>query len=157
VDYNRGGFDVITENNFFNSGTLVDLADAPFVDRNYWSNYTAKYPNATEVDAFGIWDTPYVDEVSWATNRSIDYHPLVNPITDFEFPNFAIPAMPSLTPYPTINTGAEPLHIEPFLATLVVALIVAAGLVGLSALVYRNRHKSPDSLFVLLLLAIGIF
>jgi hypothetical protein len=111
VDYNRGGFDVITENNFFNSGTLVDLADAPFVDRNYWSNYTAKYPNATEVDAFGIWDTPYVDEVSWATNRSIDYHPLVNPITDFEFPNFAIPAMPSLTPYPTINTGAEPLHI----------------------------------------------
>jgi hypothetical protein len=78
IDYNRGGRDVITENNFFNSGTLVDLADAPFVDRNYWSNYTTKYPNAAEVEGLGIWDTPYVDDgFAWATNRSIDYHPLV--------------------------------------------------------------------------------
>lgn len=54
VDYNRGGFDVITENNFFESGTLVDLADAPFVDGNYLSNYAVKYPNATELEGLGI-------------------------------------------------------------------------------------------------------
>ncbi len=143
VDYNRGGLDVITENNFFNSGTLVDLADAPFVDKNYWSNYTAAYPNATEVDSSGIWDTPYVDEVSWATNRSIDYHPLINPVTDFEIPAFGIPpssATPTPTQPPTTNTGEAP-QIEHFLTTILVALVVAAGVLGISLAVYRNRHK----------------
>ena len=124
VDYNLGGHDVITENNFFDSGTLVDLADAPNADRNYWSNYTIKYPNASEVAGLGIWNTPYVDDrYSWATGRSIDFHPLVNPITYFEIPNFGIPTMPTLTPYPTINTGA-----------FVIALAVAAGV-----LVYHKR------------------
>src|SRR5665648_16595 len=126
VDYNKGGNDVITENNFFDSGTLVDLADAPFVDRNYWSNYTSKYPNATEVAGLGIWDTPYVDEIAWATNRSIDYHPLVNPMNDLEIPNFNIP-LPSATPtsiqHPTINTGAEPPQTEPSPTTLVICLL----------------------------------
>ena len=142
VDYNYGGHDVITENNFFNSGTLVDLADAPFVDRNYWSNYTIKYPNATQVEGLGIWNTPYVDDrYSWATGRSIDYHPLVNPITDFEIPNFGILAMPTLTPYPTINTGPEPPQTESFpttivtAVTLVVVLAVVAGL-----LVYHKKQ-----------------
>jgi len=27
---------------------------------NYWSDYEEKYPNATELDDSGIWDTPYV-------------------------------------------------------------------------------------------------
>lgn len=27
---------------------------------NYWSDYTQKYPNATETDQSGIWNTPYV-------------------------------------------------------------------------------------------------
>ena len=142
VDYNLGGHDFITENNFFDSGTLVDLADAPFVDRNYWSNYTIKYPNATEVEGFGIWNTPYVDDrYSWATDRSIDYHPLVNPITDFEIPNFGILAMPTLTPYPTINTGPEPPKTESLLPILVVASIVAAAALGVALIVYWNKRK----------------
>ena len=30
---------------------------------NYWSDYTARYPSAQELDASGIWDTPYnIDE-----------------------------------------------------------------------------------------------
>ena len=146
VDYNHGGHDVITENNFLDSGTLVDLADAPFVDRNYWSNYTAKYPNATEVEGLGIWDTPYVDDrYAWATDKSIDYHPLVNPITDFEIPNFSLfpSATPSTTIHPTINTGAEPPTIDSFLtlpvviaSIVLVAMIVVAGL-----LVYHKKHK----------------
>ncbi|HLN89544.1 MAG TPA: hypothetical protein VK253_05715 [Candidatus Binatia bacterium] len=143
VDYNYGGHDVITENNFFNSDTLVDLADAPFEDRNYWSNYTIKYPNATKVEGLGIWNTPYVDDrYSWATGRSIDYHPLVNPITDFEIPNFGIPAMPTLTPYPTINTGPEPLQTEPFLTTLVIVIGVSVAVAGVGLLVYLNKRKS---------------
>ena len=143
VDYNMGGNDVITENNFIDSSILVDIAKPPIVDKNYWSNYTAKYPNATEIEGLGIWDTPYVDDrYAWATGKSIDYHPLVNPITDFEIPNFGILAMPTLTPYPTINTGPEPPKTEPSLltvvaaVTLVVVLAVAAGL-----LVYHKKHK----------------
>ncbi|MCW4052277.1 MAG: right-handed parallel beta-helix repeat-containing protein, partial [Candidatus Bathyarchaeota archaeon] len=27
---------------------------------NYWSDYADKYPNATEIDELGLWDTPYV-------------------------------------------------------------------------------------------------
>ncbi len=142
VDYNRGGHDVITENNFFDSGTLVDLADAPFVDRNYWSNYTIKYPNATEVEGLGIWNTPYVDDrYSWATGKSIDYHPLVDPITDFEIPNFGIPATPTLTPYPTINTGPEQPKTDSLLPILVIASIVAVAALVAGLIVYRNKRK----------------
>jgi hypothetical protein len=142
VDYNYGGHDVITENNFFNSGTLVDLADAPIVDKNYWSNYTVKYPNATEVEGLGIWNTPYIDDrYLWATGRSIDYHPLVNPITDFEFPDFGILAMPTLTPYPTIITTPEPSKTESLLPSLVTAAIVAVAALGAGLIIYRNKRK----------------
>jgi len=148
VDYNHGGHDIITENNFFDGGTLVDLADAPFVDRNYWSNYTVKYPNATEVEGLGIWDTPYVDEIAWATNRSIDYHPLVNPITDLEIPNFSLPPFPSTRPsvsvLPTINTGTEPPQIEPFPTTLLLGSVVIVAVVAVvvaGLLVYQKNTR----------------
>jgi hypothetical protein len=147
VDYNMGGNDVITENNFIDSSILVDIAKPPIVDKNYWSNYTAKYPNATEIEGLGIWDTPYVDDrYAWATGKSIDYHPLVNPITDFEIPNFNIPlpsAPPTSSPHPTINTGAEHPETEPFPTLLVVAVTVAVfAVVAVSLLVY-SRHQSP--------------
>jgi hypothetical protein len=145
VDYNYGGHDAITENNFFDSNILVDLADAPYVDMNYWSNYTTKYPNATQVEGLEIWNTPYLDYTySWATGRSIDYHPLVNPIIDFEIPAFGIfpsSATPTPTQPPTTGTGDEPPHIEPFLTTIVIALIVTASVLGISLVVYRNRRQ----------------
>ena len=104
VDYNNGGNDVITENNFIDSWIFVDLAKPPIVDKNYWSNYTAEYPNAKELDNSGIWDTPNVYDKfiggSHGNYSAIDYHPLVNPITDFEIPNFSIP-LPSATPTST--------------------------------------------------------
>ena len=142
VDYNMGGNDVITENNFIDSSILVDIAKPPIVDKNYWSNYTTKYPNATEIEGLGIWDTPYVDDrYAWATNTSIDYHPLVNPITDFEIPNFGILTMPTLTPYPTINTGPEPPQTEPFLTTLAVVIVVSVAVAGVGLLVYFKKRK----------------
>ena len=146
VDYNLGGHDVITENNFFDSGTLVDLADAPFVDRNYWSNYTIKYPNATQVEGLGIWNTPYVDDrYSWATGRSIDYHPLVSPTTDFEIPNFSLfpSATPTSTLHPTINTGAELPKTEP-ISTVIIAVVsvVAVALVVAGLLIYHKKQKT---------------
>ena len=141
VDYNRGGDDVITENNFFDSGILVDLADAPIVDMNYWSNYTVKYPNATEVEGLGIWDTPYIDDrYDWATNRSIDYHPLVNPVTDFEIPSFSLypSATPNTTIHPTNNTGSALPHPE-FLIAVFAAVSIVTICVGL--LVYYKKRR----------------
>jgi hypothetical protein len=41
---------------------------------NYWSDYQAKYPNASEVDSSGIWNTSYVID----SNNKDDY-PLMNP------------------------------------------------------------------------------
>ena len=52
---------------------------------NYWSNYTAKYPNALELGNSGIGNTPYTIERGPYTTRdypnvkSIDYFPLVYP------------------------------------------------------------------------------
>jgi parallel beta-helix repeat protein len=45
---------------------------------NYWSDYETRYPNATEKDSSGIWDTPYVIDPSNA-----DRYPLKSPITQY--------------------------------------------------------------------------
>ena len=103
VDYNNGGNDVITENNFIDSSILVDIAKPPIVDKNYWSNYTAEYPDAKEIDDSGIWDTPNVyDKFLWGSHGDepcIDYHPLVNPITNLEITNFSLPPFLSTTSF----------------------------------------------------------
>jgi len=148
VDYNVGGNDVITENNFIDSTIFVDLAKPPIVDKNYWSNYTAEYPNAKELDNSGIWDTPNVYDKfvggSHGNYSAIDYHPLVNPVTDFEIPNFNIPlpsAPPTSTPHPTINTGAESPNPDSYSTTIFVAVtlvVVLAVIAGL--LVYFKKH-----------------
>ncbi len=39
---------------------------------NYWSDYTTKYPNATEVDSSGIGNTPYVID-----QNNVDNYPLI--------------------------------------------------------------------------------
>jgi len=47
---------------------------------NYWSDYEERYPNATEIDDSGLWDTPYVID---ADNQ--DNYPIIP-----EFPSFLI-------------------------------------------------------------------
>jgi parallel beta-helix repeat protein len=47
---------------------------------NYWSNYEARYPNATEINDSGIWNTPYVID---ANNK--DNFPIIP-----EFPSLLI-------------------------------------------------------------------
>ena len=141
VDYNRHGLDVITENNFFDSGIFVDLSDAPRVEKNYWSNYTAKYPNAKQLDNSGIWDTPYVDDTVRGTNVSIDYQPLANPITDFEIPAFSNPNITPSTPLPTASPTATPdaQTINP--AMIWVALIVVPAVILVGALIFKRKQQ----------------
>ena len=56
---------VIHHNNIINNGiqataTLSTNRWDDGVAGNYWSDYEDRYPNATELDGSGIWDTPYV-------------------------------------------------------------------------------------------------
>ncbi len=126
------------------------MAKPPIVDKNYWSNYTAEYPNAKELDNSGIWDTPNVYDKfiggSHGNYSAIDYHPLVNQITDFEIPNFNLPppflsTRPQVSVLPTINTGAEPPQTERFLSTLIIACIGAVAVLGIVLLFYHKKRS----------------
>jgi hypothetical protein len=83
----RGSSNIFFKNNFY----LTDypefsaaIWDNGFIG-NYWSNYTIKYPNASEIGNTGIGDTPYfIERTPWATSRypnqmNIDHYPLIHP------------------------------------------------------------------------------
>jgi hypothetical protein len=114
-DYNYYGTDVIKENNFVDSSIMIGLAVSPMADYNYWSDYTAKYPNAKELGNSGTWDTPYVGK-TFDMKQCTDYHPLINPITDFEVPGFTNPNLtpiPTQTPTPTSSATLTPTSSPP--------------------------------------------
>ena len=46
-------------NQVYNVGVSINVWDDG-VEGNYWSDYEDRYPDATEMDCSGIWDTPYV-------------------------------------------------------------------------------------------------
>lgn len=56
-----------------------------FSGGNYWSDYTARYPDAEELDDSGIWNTPYVID-----GNNQDNYPLLNPLTLILEPKFRI-------------------------------------------------------------------
>jgi len=58
------------------SNTTCTWDDGKF--GNYWSDYKLRYPNATEVEGLGIWDTPYqIDPDDIDGQEHFDYYPLV--------------------------------------------------------------------------------
>jgi hypothetical protein len=84
----------ITENNI-TGGIMMWLSEGGTVDRNYWSDYLAKYPNASEVDSSGIGNTPYVFSTAQNGSETIYYqdnHPLMKPVSSTipEFPSAII-------------------------------------------------------------------
>ncbi len=103
-DYNPNGTDIITENNFVNTTISLWLSNAPVVDRNYWSDYQTRYPNANEIDNTGIGNTPYVFSTAQNGSKTVyyqDYHPLMKPVISSqanipEFPLWTIPLLPSV-------------------------------------------------------------
>jgi len=84
---------MIYHNDFINNTEQVAIWLGPLsgnlwvdgVEGNYWSDYKEEYPNATEIDNSGIWDTPYVITV-YPFSDNIDRYPRVIP----EFPSFLI-------------------------------------------------------------------
>ena len=86
---------------------------------NYWSDYLARYPNASEIGDTGIGDTPYVVDAD-----NVDYHPLMYPY-DIENDAITLPAR-------------EP---EPFPTALVVASTVSLAAIGVGLLFYFRKRK----------------
>ena len=79
MDYGSN-FNFITENNL--NGALAFLSSNETVDKNYWSDYLTKYPNATEIDSTGIGNQPYVYSIVETRIPLIyqDNHPLMKPV-----------------------------------------------------------------------------
>jgi hypothetical protein len=109
-----GRGNVITENNILNSSVYVMFSPDNTFDRNYWSDYLTKYPNAKEIGNTGIWDTPYESRESF-----VDNHPLVEPVA--------------------INPELE--KEEPFPTTLVIASIITITAIGVGLLFYFKKRK----------------
>jgi nitrous oxidase accessory protein len=68
-------------NSFINNDQNVQITSTNYIEDwdngtigNYWSDYTTKYPDATEVDNTGIWNTPYVID-----ENNKDSYPLTAP------------------------------------------------------------------------------
>ncbi len=124
IETDLGGEFMVHHNNFIiplNQGPIVQTAYLVVpgdetqvvmpswdngVEGNYWSNYAAKYPNASEVDATGVYDLPYVINVApnltdrYPLVREVDVSEVVLPMaTPSPQPSFS--ASPSLTPTQT--------------------------------------------------------
>jgi parallel beta-helix repeat protein len=99
-------------NNFWDNGK----------EGNYWSDYTTTYPNATEVDSSGKWNTPYVIDAN-----NTDNYPLMAP-----FESSSLEPQPEPAPFPTVLIAA---------AFVIVVVVVGAGL-----LVYFRKRKLSQTL-----------
>jgi len=81
-------YEMIFHNNFLNNTVPaeVNLWCSPHITwhngfpsgGNYWSDYRTRYPSASEIDASGIWDTPYSIEGA----KQSDPYPLVHPVVE---------------------------------------------------------------------------
>jgi parallel beta-helix repeat protein len=88
----------IYHNDFINNTSQVYSSDSTNVwDNgsvgNYWSDYLTKYPNATQIDNSGVWNTPYVIDAN-----NTDYYPLMQPWVPYEGGTITINADGSITP-----------------------------------------------------------
>ncbi len=72
----------ITQNNLCGRVWLLMASGGAF-DRNHWSDYLTKYPNASEIGSSGIGNTPYLYVYNGYGLKSTfsDNHPLMKPIS----------------------------------------------------------------------------
>ena len=114
--YKSSSDNYIYANNLIDNTRQVDLSTfiAPKVmniwdngfEGNYWSDYEHKYPNATEIDNIGIWNTPYVID-----EDNQDNYPLMNPVIIPEFSDTTPPTISIV--WPENNTySLIPVHLN---------------------------------------------
>ena len=122
----------VTENNIVFGAHLALSGDETF-DRNYWSDYLTRYPNASEVDSSGVWDMPYAfaDSIGFENRVFSDNHPLMEPI--------AIPN--SSSSLPTIQPAQEPLDLSTIVVVASIAIVGIVVVAGLLVYSKKLKHK----------------
>jgi len=138
VDYTGRANNVVTANNFINSGIQYGLYSGLDVDRNYWSDYSALYPDAKEVGRTGVWDVPYGYVRLHGDGDPImfDYHPLVYPIKGAGAPEVD----DNTEPVPTASMDEH--NLESFPTTLIIAtVVVSVIIVSTILLMYFKKRK----------------
>ncbi|MCL2288115.1 MAG: hypothetical protein FWC33_02900 [Candidatus Bathyarchaeota archaeon] len=108
--YGGGSLVVMTENNMVNINVIAFGTYFPKLDRNYYGDYTVRYPYAVQVGNSGVWNTPYVlsiYEPDEPKANTVDSQPLVNPVTGFEVPHFNGPLPSANKPSTNTDTGSS--------------------------------------------------
>ena len=122
---------IVTENNIVFGAHLAISGDEIF-DSNYWSDYSIRYLNASEVDSSGVWNMPYVfaDSTDFENRIFQDSHPLMSPLA---VPNFS-------SVLPEVLPATKPFV---FSTLLVIASVIILSVVcaGLGLLLYLIKRK----------------
>jgi hypothetical protein len=133
------GVNTLTENNFVNSSFYVgNECPTPNVDRNYWSDYSIRYPNAKKIDNAGIWDTSYsMDKYGGRTYT--DDHPLIEQVPVIQPRTHVNEPTLDVTPTTSPHLAESPQVV------LVAIASVALVIVGVTFLVYLKKYKGKRS------------
>jgi hypothetical protein len=134
----------IYKNNFFLTDkpdlTVSSLWDNGSIG-NYWSNYTVKYPNASEIDHSGIGNTPYsIERADYSTREysnatNIDNYPLMYPY-DTEHDSINVPTNTSTATSPDISA------IDANMTGVIVGTFIITVIVALFLLLYSRHGKN---------------
>jgi parallel beta-helix repeat protein len=107
---------------------------------NYWSDYTARYPNASVAGTSGVGNTPY-----FINENNTDHYPLMSPVAIHEIPTE--PAAETSSQLPTNTTTPEQQQgsAEANLATqYALAAIAFSGIITVSMYLFL-KHKKPTA------------
>jgi hypothetical protein len=126
----------ITHNNLA-GGVSLEIGGDETVDGNYWAEYRAMYPHASQLGSTGVWGTPYSYNSSYESLIQ-DNHPLVNPLALSIFPNgMPAPVETKAPATPPSQTSSDSnFRFDLF---IVLPIVVAAGL-GSVFVIRRRRH-----------------
>ena len=95
---------------------------------NHWSDYTARYPNATQTGSSGTGNTPYL-----INENNIDHHPLIAPYNNLT-PNPPQTPAPSQPPTSTTSNSPNPTP-SPSIPEFPVGMLILFSLLAVSTLV----------------------
>ena len=121
---------------------------------NYWSDYTTKYPNATQIDHTGVGDTPYMIDAFNGDNYPLMKEASIKPpytLLDFPSPSASPTESPTSTntPEPSeMPSSTEPTKTATPPPNISSSTFIAVGCVGFAAfvavavLVYLKKAKA---------------
>jgi parallel beta-helix repeat protein len=107
---------------------------------NYWSDYTSRYPNASEVGNTGVGDTPF-----YINENNIDHFPLTKPIVlpDISILPPPVSALDNNSTAPNHEDKNHPGTAMPNEQILVIAIAGIVGAVAVSIIAVRHKKLKP--------------